>query len=423
MSRYPPLFPTAFALPASRPARARPGAKRPLSRSVHQRGLALLEILIGVVLGLLTVMVMVQTFGIVERSSQANASQADAQQRGAVALWRVQRELRLAGAGLGHSPGAWGCAVNAWRDGTRLLPRTGTWPAPFASLPTTLLLTPLAVGNDAGPGATDLVVFASGRGAAGVLPANALIASAASVSIGSTSGYRRGDLLLMTPSASAGACQIGQVDSTFTVTSGVAAPSQVPTTTVGAPYNTADGFTTLAQPAEYSLINLGSTPSIQMLGVNDRGQLVLLDALRMMTAADPVVLTENVRDLQILYGLDDGVGTGLANDNIIDRWVAPDGSWAFANLHSAATAALQVKALRLAIVVRSDQPQGRVGPAELTLFPDLPEALRKTLSFTTAERQYQFQVYESVIALRNQAMALCSEERRNAGVPAPSICD
>ena len=76
MSRYPPLFPTAFALPASRPARARPGAKRPLSRSVHQRGLALLEILIGVVLGLLTVMVMVQTFGIVERSSQANASQA-----------------------------------------------------------------------------------------------------------------------------------------------------------------------------------------------------------------------------------------------------------------------------------------------------------------------------------------------------------
>lgn len=160
-----------------------------------------------------------------------------------------------------------------------------------------------------------------------------------------------------------------------------------------------------------------------MLGRNAEGQLVLLDALQVMTADEPVVLADNVHDFQLLYGLDDGVGGGLPNDNVIDRWVTPSAGWAFAVLHGPATPALQIKAIRLAIVVRSDKPQGREGPASLTLFADQPAALQTTLDFSAAQRLYQYQVYESVVALRNLSLALCSEGRRRTGVPAPSVCE
>ena len=388
-----------------------------------QRGIALIETLIGVALGLLTVLVLVQSFAAVERFSQANAGQADAQQRGAVALWRVQRELRMAGATLGHAPGVWGCTLNAWRGGTRLLPRTVGWPDPFAALPTTLRLTPIAVDDDAGPGGTDQIVFASGRGAAGVTPAAATIASATSVTAGSTNGFRAGDLLLIAALSTIGDCQVGQVDSSYHVTPGVAAPFDVPTGPAGAPYNGPNGFADLPQPGEYGLINLGTTPSIQIIGVNSVGQLVLLDALQRMTGGEPVVLAENVRQFQVLYGLDDGVGVGLPNDNIIDRWVAPTGAWSFATLHASAANALQIKAIRLAIVVRTDVAQGRLGPSEMRLFEDLPPAVQVPIPFSTSERAHQFQVYDTVIALRNLSTALCSEERRRAGVPAPSVCE
>ncbi len=388
-----------------------------------QRGLALAEILIGLALALLALLAMTQSFSEVERGIRITAGQADAQQRGSIALWRLQRELRMAGAAFGHAPTAWGCTLNVWRSGVRILPATSAWPAPFATVPTSLLLTPIAALDDAGSAASDILLFSSGRGSASALPALASIGSASTVTIGSTAGYRAGDLLLMLPAGSVGACQIGQVDSSYALTAGVAAPFDVPTGASGTLYNSPDGFANLAQPAEYSLINLGSTPSVQMIGLNGQGQLVMQDALQILTGAAPVVLAENVRQFQLLYGLDDGVGGGVANDNVIDRWVAPNAAWAFANLHSASSNALQIKAVRFAIVVRSDTVQGRSGPSSLTLFPDQPASLRVEVSLGSADRAYQYQVYDTVVALRNQASALCSEGRRRAGIPAPSVCE
>ncbi|MGE0801502.1 MAG: PilW family protein [Lautropia sp.] len=386
------------------------------------RGIALLEAIIGLTLGLIALLVIVQSFASVERFTRAGAGQAEAQQRGATTSWRLLRELRMAGAGLGHAPAAWGCTLNVWRDGIQLLPRAGQWPAPFANLPQTLLLTPIAASDDSGPNDSDQLLFASGRGAAGVTPVTTSVISASQVQATSSTGYRAGDLLLLTDATTVGGCQVGEVDAGYIALPGVAAPQAIPTGAISARYNAPTGFTGLPQPGDYLMLNLGSTPSLQMLGVNDDRELVLLDALGMMTGAEPVVLAQNVRQFQVLYGLDDGVG-GVANDNVIDRWVAPNGAWAFGTLHSAATPALQVKAIRLAIVVQTDTPQGRDGPASLTLFEDLPPALQVTVPLAAAERGFQFQVYDSVIALRNEASALCAEHRRLAALPAPSICD
>jgi len=78
----------------------------------------------------------------------------------------------------------------------------------------------------------------------------------------------------------------------------------------------------LPQPGDYTMINLGTTPTLQMIGVNALGQLVLLDAMGMMTGAEPVVLAENVVQLQVVYGLDDGVFVCLDPDTGERRWKA-----------------------------------------------------------------------------------------------------
>ncbi len=393
-------------------------------RSGRQAGMALLEIMIGLTLGLFAVLIIVKSFSSVEQMARSGTGQADAQQRGALVAWRLNREFRMAGAGIGHSATAWGCRLNVWRNGARLLPRASAWPAPFDNLPTDLRLVPIAVSDNSGPGATDQVLLASSRGATGLTPLTATVQSATTIESGTTTGFRAGDLLLMTDATAVGDCQVGQIDSGFAPPIPGSAPSTaIPTGATTAIYNGPTGFANLPQPGDYVILNLGSTPSLQMVGVNALNQLVLFDSLNMMTGAEPVVLAENLRQFQVLYGIDNGGGGGVANDNIIDQWLPPSGIWAFNSLHSTTSNALQVKAVRMAVVIRAGTMQGRQGPSSLTLFGDLPAAQQVVVSLTTAERYDQFQVYDTVIALRNESAALCSEQRRAAAIPAPSICD
>src|SRR5690606_19343804 len=150
-------------------------------------------------------------------------------------------------------------------------------------------------------------------------------------------------------------CQIGQVDSSYVPPiTGQTAPTAVPTSAaLAAPYNNANGFATLPQPADYTLVNLGATPTFALFGVNANEQLVQLDILQRVTLETPAPIGENVVNLQVLYGIDDGSSGGVANDNVVDSWVAPTGAWSFASLQADGEDALAIKALRLAIVVRS----------------------------------------------------------------------
>lgn len=387
-----------------------------------QRGMALLETVIGLALGLIALLVIVQSFTNSEQFMRAAGGQADAQQRGTIATWRLTRELRMAGSGLGNGASIWGCTLNAWLSGARILPRATPWPEPFDNLPTTLLLTPVAVADGTGLNGSDQVLFASARTAAGAVPSTVSIVSAGMVQSTSTAGFQARDLLLVTDATAIGPCQLGQVDTSYAPVAGVPAPTQLPTGAAGTTYNAPTGFANLPQPGDYTMVNLGGGASMQMIGLNDEGQLMLLDALGTMTGADPVVLAENVVQFQVVYGLDNGAGGGVANDNVVDEWVSPRGAWAFANLHSAAGNALRVKALRIAVVIRSDSRQGRTGAASVTMFPDLPPADQVVFALSANEQSYQLQVYDLVIPLRNAMAALCAEHRRASAVAAPGTC-
>lgn len=90
-----------------RPLRATPGARRrPMRQAVA--GVSLIELLVGMAIGLLTVLVITQVMSLYEGQKRSTTAGADAQINGAVALHALQRELQMAGWGM-TSGGAAGC--------------------------------------------------------------------------------------------------------------------------------------------------------------------------------------------------------------------------------------------------------------------------------------------------------------------------
>jgi hypothetical protein len=149
----------------------------------------------------------------------------------------------------------------------------------------------------------------------------------------------------------------------------------------------------------------------------------MLDALGLQTTAVPLVMAEEVIDFQALYGVDDGLPSGSADDNRIDRWVSPaSAGWDSASLLAASSPALRIKALRIAMIIRGGVTQTNKRSATLRLFPDL-SAQGLALDVDVSRfAQYPLTVVDQVIPLPNSLLALCSADRRARGLPVSGAC-
>ncbi len=396
------------------------------SAGFRQHGVSVIELMIGMTMGLLISIALVKSFSGSEVFNRAVTGRADAQQAGALSSWRLTRELRLAGSGLGQGPQLWGCPLVVTKNDTALLPRASLWPAPFATLPQALRMVPIAVKSSVGFNGSDLIVMMAGTPGANVVPTPVNIVSATQIDLNTTTGFEAGDLLLVNDASAAGSCYVGQIDDTFTPSAtGLAAPSQIATSNSGAPFNGPSGFTdiqTEAPNGDFALVNLGSTPLMQMIGLDEKNQLMVLDPLQIYTGSTPLAVAQNVVQLKALYGVDDGSNGGTLNDNIIDDWVTPTGVWSFSNMTLLGGPALRVKAVRIAMLVRSTVASGNPGATSRTLFDDLPSALQVTETISTSNSRYSYEVFDITIPLPNQVAALCSQHRRAAGVPSSTGC-
>jgi type IV pilus assembly protein PilW len=89
-----------------------------LSPRTAGRGFTLIELMVGLLLGLITVLIISQVFANSEAQKRSATSGSDAQVNGAMALYTLQRDLQMAGYGLAANPAGLGCPVKGNYAGT-----------------------------------------------------------------------------------------------------------------------------------------------------------------------------------------------------------------------------------------------------------------------------------------------------------------
>ena len=86
--------------------------------AARARGVTLIELMVGLAVGLLATLVIAQALSFTESQKRTTTSGTDAQVNGALALHALSRDLQMAGYGLAASASALGCEVRASKDGT-----------------------------------------------------------------------------------------------------------------------------------------------------------------------------------------------------------------------------------------------------------------------------------------------------------------
>lgn len=377
----------------------RPGSRAPQRPGARESGFTLIELMVGVVLGLLTVVIIANVFATAEGQKRTTTSGSDAQVAGSLGLYALQRDVRMAGYGLAGAPGALGCAVTAQFNST---PVTG-----LRLVPAEITFGSLTAGT------SDEVRVLSAGGAGAALPMKLTAAHAqatASIEVASTHGVGQGHLLVLAPATWDGlsACSLVQAP-----TDGAGLTATTIPRAVAAPWNAnASSFLPAGgYPAGSLLFNLG-VPRARTYRIDTATwALQSRDLVPTAAAAEVREVAPQIVLLRALYGKDTN---GDGSVDVYDR-TAPttNAQWR------------QVLALRVALVARSAQfertgadgdlgnrtlvtpaaPQWDVGPlADSNMASACGDSrcIPLTLTHLGADWQrYRYRVYDTVIPLRN----------------------
>lgn len=360
-------------------------------RVAPSRGVTLVELLVGMTIGLLSVVIITQVMAVAESQKRTTMAGSDAQVNGSLALTALQREIRMAGYGLTGASFAAGCQIKGRYDGKDL--DTAPW-----------LLTPVRI-TQGTAGAPDSIRVMRSNSRAFSLP---LITYETHAKNGTefvmrnviTASVKSGDVMLAipgdirdNPEPTLNWCSLFvATDALSGVAVDVAAKRVYHGTS--SKWNQAPDqsiFPTGGYPGNSVLVNAGTFVNDLYAVQNSELQRTAFNSAT-GAFADPVRMFDQVANLQAVYGLSDGT------------WTATEP----AATTPATTAALwwqSVNAVRLVVVARSGlREKDEVTAAEPTWMPDgkTPETLTLAASKTDKEwMHYRYRTYETVIPLRN----------------------
>ncbi len=358
------------------------------SSRARQAGFGLVEIMIGMVIGLLGIIVIYQTMAVGEGYKRTTTSGADAQQNGAMALFSVERDLRMAGYGVNNAA-LLGCTVLIYDQGP-----------PVREF--SFVMAPVVIVDGAG-GLPDSLVVTFGNSDLLSTPVELVQNMAGPTSfykVGTRYGFNPGDIVIAAESGKN--CSLAQVTGLPT------APAETDRVlhnsgnyvdlngaTVAARYNKAAGLGVIYNAFDYTagtggrLFNIGLNPALNQYSVQN-GQMTVAAVLQ-GGAAIPVA--DGVVQFQAQYGKDK-----VGNDGVVDAWES--------SMPAVPTAAdwAQVLAMRLAVVARSglrEKANPATGVCDITTAA--PTWSGGTLDVSTDPNWqcYRYRVFETTVPLRN----------------------
>jgi type IV pilus assembly protein PilW len=367
-------------------------------------GFTIVEIMVGMLIGLIATVVMFQVFAISEGQKRTTTGAGDAQQNGVASLFQIERDARMAGYAVNHLP-LLGCTVNGFYQPT--------------SSAFTFRLAPVLL-TDGAAGAPDSITIVFGSTDLMVAPVKltqTMAATTTALVVDNRFGFQPGDLII---AAEAGRpCSLAQVRDLPTIVGQTTTVLHNPGTytdpqgnSAQTIYNSGGGLAVpynAWNPAATSggrLYNLGSSPTVVTYTVQS-DQLVALNVLAPGSA--PTALSDGIVQLQVQYGYDGNLDgsipanapvagvIGLGNQ---DQWgdVMPAGA--------AAADWQKVIAVRMAIVSRSmtpERPNPSTGVCDTTTANPLWIARNVTIDITANPdwRCYRYRVFEVTVPLRN----------------------
>jgi type IV pilus assembly protein PilW len=330
----------------------------------QDRGFSLVELMVGLVIGMVAVIVVLQVFQLSEGSKRTTMGGDDAQNNGIIALSMLQRDVKQGG--YGSSDFAFiGCTVNL--PGGRSVPGMAPVTINHASIP-------------AGDANTDtlLVVYGNGSGSP---EGDRVVAqpSQTTYALATPGAFRVNDLVLAAPETRPTPCTL-RLEPALTV---------APQFTVG---------TGLAGMANGAVFNFGPAPSVLAYAVRG-GNLTVCnhmasDCTSAANSNDPTVwvpIGSNIVSLRAQYGRDT---SGPPMDGVVDVYdqTTPTTACGWA----------RVSALRLAIVARSGQLEKEVVTgAAPTWAGSAANAI--DLSADGAWGRFRYRTYETTVPMRNMA--------------------
>lgn len=388
-----------------------------MSRGRTQAGVSLIELMVGLVIGLLATLVIMQVATTYDSQRRQTAAGSDTQVNGALALSTLQRDIEMSGYGL-TSAGVTRCVqIVGQRNGvdyTRVM------------APVVITQGSGASGTSTGQADSIQVLMSSKSGGYTVpmrLAENQRRDGTTFVIEENTNvGNRQGDLLIAIPTVGGSVspsptaqvtpnwCSIAQISNDPSAGTNdnldhasTQAWNTSPNTVFPGSLNS-----DIAYLAGSILINVGQlidrcyfiSGSNQRCGLaTDTSETPYTLRLRNFSTTDGTTTNQDmfpdIVNLQAVYGVD----TSITPDGVVDSWTAT----------SPTTAAgwSQVIAVRVALLARSAQyADDEVTPTAPSWRPDGTNALTFTLPScptgdTTCWRHYRYRVFEAVIPLRN----------------------
>ena len=356
-----------------------------------QQGLSLVELMVGMAVGLIGITIITHLYLVNEKYKRSTTGSGQAQVNGAIALYTLERDLRMAGFGLNHSA-ALGCSCDTvanptcsplryWRNGVGYSLPPG--PAPR------LRFVPVFITETANQ--PDSLTVLAGNGPERMLPGTLLdpMAAGAQLNVDGYAGFTNNDMLVVAQDAT---CMLTQVTEVVVASSALKHES-------ASGWNPAAGAGLPTFSAGAAVFNLGANPSWRIYSVANNRLQVQEVLTSFVTGGAPTAIVDDVVDLQAQYGKD-------TDDNgEVDAWNSTP--------PASATEWGQVLAVRIAVLARSqnyERPETPGGPCEATTSANRPkwgDATPPVEEFPTLlvagvlPSCYKYRVFETVIPLRN----------------------
>ena len=354
----------------------------------RETGMSLVELMVGMMVGLIGIVIIAHLYITNEQYKRSTEGAGTAQANGAVALYTLERDIRMAGFGFNNA-NALGCTcvgagcspIQYYYSGSYSSPPA---PAGPGALPP-FTMVPVKITETAGaPDQIAVLYSTSDQRALPTTLSSTMPSPSAILTANGALGYNANDLIIV---ANGSTCALMQITS---VTA-----SQIQHNSGASNWNPPGGGSLLPAFTSGSYVFDLGTPRWRTYSVANSA-LQLTESMQDPSVAPTTYnLVDNVVDLQAQYGKDTN------NDGTVDVWDTTD--------PTTSAGWMQIIAIRVGVLAQSPnyvRPSVLGGNCDATTTANAPTWAGGafTLDFATATSQarcYKYRVFDTIVPLRN----------------------